>query len=253
LMEAAPRQVAASLVGPAGAGAAAARLRRALLPLVPAEVALSLLLRDDDDAWALREELFASAPHGVIASLETAGSAQAWELRERFLAQRGGERALASYDDADTLCRSITGLDDERAWEVRELAYRTTPVCALESLEGASSERAHGWRQRHVERAPKPVMKSLYGVDDDHAWALREQVAETCKEAIGSIYGLDTPRAWALRERYRDLWPSTVAGSLGPELARTPRGTELVESLLAAHGGLAMWRAAAAVASEAAT
>jgi len=207
-------------------------------------VAGSLLGCDDAEAWQLREELFARAPHAVVASLAGLDRPRAWELRAALVAELGGDAALADFALAETLCRSVTGLDDDRAWAIRERAYPTAPAAALESLTGVHSPCAQVWRERHLERAPRPVLKSLAGADHDHAWGLRERMATRCKEALSSVFELDSPRAWALRERCRDLWPSTVAGSLGA-LAHGARGRALLANLLAAHGGIALWRAVA--------
>jgi dTMP kinase len=248
LTEVAPGQVAASLLGAPGTGTEGARLQRSLSPLVPASVAASLVSRDDAHAWALREELFGRAPHAVVASLEGTSSARAWTMRDRLVADHGGLSTLG-YEEIASLCKSIEGLDDERSWEMREHAYETSPVCVLKSLTGATSSRAHEWRWRHVERAPEPVMSSLFGLDDETAWRLRDRVAAGCMEAVGSVYGIGTERGWALREGCRDLWPSAVGDSLGPELAQTPRGARLVDYLLSAHGGIALLRVAAALES----
>jgi hypothetical protein len=47
---------------------------------------------------------------------------------------------------------------------------------------------------------------------------------------------MDEPEAWALRERYLELWPSTVAKSLGA-LGLGPRGRQMIERLLRENPG----------------
>jgi dTMP kinase len=134
------------------------------------------------------------------------------------------------------MCASVRGLAEEHAWHLRELARPAAPVPALLSLEGVSDERSWQWREERVLKAPRPVMRSIDGVDHPQAWQLREAVAPRCKEAIDSIPGMDQPAAWSLRERFADLWPSTVAKSLGA-LGHTPRGRLLIERLLRENAG----------------
>jgi dTMP kinase len=248
LAVAVPGPVAGSLVREAGAGAEAHALRRELATRAPGAAAASLTLLDDAASWDVREQLLAAAPLAVLSSLASLQSERAWQWRERLISDLGGADAFATYDVADAVCQSLTGLDEARAWTLREAAYARAPVSAIHSLRGASSDRAHEWRRRHVERASKAVMKSLSGMDDATAWSLREQAAATCKETLDSIVGLDQPQAWRLRERCRDIWPSTVVRSLGAPLARTGRGASLVGDLLGRHSGVALWRAVTGVA-----
>jgi dTMP kinase len=248
LASTAPGPVAGSLVREAGAGAEARNLRRELAPRAPAAVAASLALRDDVASWQVRMQLRDSAPLAVLSSLAGLQSERARQWRERLLADLGGTGALATYDVADAVCQSVTGLDDAGAWTLRESAYARAPISAIHSLRGASSDRAHEWRWRHLERASKAVMRSLTGMDDATAWSLREHAAATCKEALDSIVGLDQPSAWQLRERCCDIWPSTVVRSLGAPLAHTSRGARLVGDALGRHSGVALWRAVTGVA-----
>ncbi len=247
LAEVAPAEVASSLLELPADDADAMAMRRRLAAQAPAAVALSLLHCDDASAWTLRGQLHDGAPLEVLASLGGLSSARAWSWRERFLMERGGEPALASYPIADAMCRSLTGLDEPRAFALRERASAVAPVSAIASLTGSGSDAAHAWRTRYLLRAPRPVLKSLVGLDDEFSWTLREQSAEACKEAIGSLAGMDAAQAWQLRDRHRDRWPSAVAASLGPTLAHTPPGAELLGYLLRQHPSVSVWRSAAAV------
>ena len=246
LAEVAPAEVASSLLELPADDADAMAMRRRLAAQAPAAVALSLLHCDDASAWTVREQLHDGAALEVLASLGGLSSPRAWSWRERFLMEHGGERALASYQLADAICRSLAGLDEPRAFALRERASAVAPVSAIASLTGSDSDAAHAWRTRYLRRAPRPVLKSLVGLEDEPSWTLREQCAEACKEAIGSLAGLDAPRAWQLRDRYRDLWPTAVAASLGPTLAHTAPGAELLGYLLRQHPSVSVWRSAAA-------
>ena len=121
-----PAAVARSLLGIAPSSIApsegrAAALREALEPVAPREVAESLYALDDERAWQLRERLYARAPHEVAGSLATLNSERARLMRDAWL----GDLAAGfgdAYERARIACRSITGLEDDRAWLVRDAA-----------------------------------------------------------------------------------------------------------------------------------
>ena len=226
-----PARVARSLRGLARLHPQVAGLRAALVATVPVEVLASLEGADDDEAWQLRKQLYASDPEVVIASLGRIDTDAAWRLREDWLARRGGEDGLAEFEPARALGRSLTGLDGERAWQLRKRVREGAPISALASLRFVTSERAWKWRERYLVRAPKTVFETLARVDHPRAWTMRAQMAPLVKEAIDSLNELDASQAWQLREGYADVWPSTVVKSLG-RLADQPRGRELVERQL---------------------
>jgi dTMP kinase len=234
LLDRAPRQVATSLRAPTPGCDQRDRLRRALLPLAPADLVASTTGDGSATAFAVREVLYASVPGAVAASLATLGDPEAWALRERWIAEHGPRNAADDGVGARHLCRSVTGLDDERAWTLRTWARAAAPIAALASLTGLSSPAAWRWRDECVARAPKTVLATLEGLDDPRAWTLREALAADCKEALDSMWGLDDPRAWRLRDTCADAWPGAVVKSLGP-LAATARGARLIEPLLARH------------------
>jgi dTMP kinase len=255
LVARAPRWVARSLggVGPSAEAAEAWRLREELAVVAPDEVTESIDGRDEPAAWALRDRLAGAAPDAVVASLKRLDGPRAWALRERWLAERGGPEAVeGTYATAVALCASVTGLDGPRAWELRKLARAVAPVAALDSIAGLANERAWKWRRRSLERMTKVALRTIDGMDDPRAWELREAAAPRAKEAVDSMLGLDGERAWALREACADLWPSTVAKSLGP-LAASARGAALLRRLLARWAGnLSLVKHAAAIALRAA-
>ena len=243
-----PGRVARSLARLSHKHPRARRLRAVLVGMAPADVVASLDGIGDEEAWGLRDRIYSTAPDVVVASTMNLGDGRAWATRARWLADRGGLPALASYEIARIACKAVTGVDDETAWEIRKAAREAAPVSALASLALVTTERAWKWRQRWVERAPKTVFATLRGSDDARAWDMRDKLAPVCKEAIDSLQGLDGPCAWALRERCADLWASTVLKSLGP-LASTPRGQALTERQLRRHAGnISLVKHAAAIA-----
>jgi dTMP kinase len=234
LLERAPRQVARSLGAPTPACDQKDQLGRELVASAPAELVIATRGDASPAAFGRRDTLYASAPAAVMASLATLGDAQAWDIRERWLAGVGGLPGLMHGEHARAACRSVTGLDDQRAWEIRTGARGAAPVAALASLTGVASLAAWRWRTELLSVAPKTALGTLYGMDDPRAWTLREVTAARCKEALDSMWGLDGPRAWTLRDACADLWPGAVVKSLGG-LAQTPRGEALVAAVLGKH------------------
>jgi dTMP kinase len=226
-----PSRVARSLGGAAQLHPRGAAMRAALLPRAPLDVLMSLDGIDDAEAWALREQLQEEHLDAVVGSLGGIGGPRAWQLRESWLKSRGGDAALALYENARVLGRSLAGLDDDRAWELRKLMRDHAPTVAITSLKYVLSDRSFKWRKRYAVRAPKPVFETLARVDDPRAWKLREEQAPVVKEAIDSMNELDGEAAWKLRDQFADVWPSTVVKSLGP-LADTERGQALVRRQL---------------------
>jgi dTMP kinase len=229
-----PSRVARTLGGPAQLHPRSAQLRGTLAQRAPADVLLSLDGIDDAEAWALRERMQDENLAAVVASLGGIGSERAWALRDRWLQSIGGEAGLLLFENARTLGRSITGLDDERTWKLRKTMREHAPTVALGSLKYVLSDRAFKWRRKYLHRAPKTVFETLARVDDPRAWDMREEMAPRVKEAIDSMNELDGERGWQLRERYADVWSSTVVKSLGP-LADTTRGRALVSRQLARY------------------
>jgi len=233
LVEQAPHEIAMSLDDQAAEAPLAWSLRELLADAAPAEVAVSLQGLDDETAWALREQLYDRVPEAVLASLALLDSPRAWQWRERWIREKGTlDAAVAGYVTARAAARSITGLDGERAWEIRRAVRAAAPVPAIASLAGLTSDKAWRWRERMLGRAPKTVLSTIAGLDDGRAWAMRVAMASNCRESLDSLIGLDHPTAWELREACLELWPSCVIKSLGV-LVSGARGKELLHHALA--------------------
>jgi dTMP kinase len=234
LLDAAPQEIAASLVEAAAEANEAWALREILSDVAPAEVAGSLEGLDDETAWALRDDLYPQAPDAVLMSLALLDTPRSWEMRERWLRDRGGvETAVSSYLAARAVARSVTGLDGEQAWALRKAARAYSPVSALNSLRGLGSDKAWHWREGALGLAPKAVLGTIAGLDDPRSWRMRLQTAPHCREALDSMLGLDTEVGWEIRESCLMLWPASVVKSLGV-LVNGPRGAELLRAALAA-------------------
>jgi dTMP kinase len=248
LLDKHPGRVARSLGSLARFHPQSASLRKRLRATAPVEVMISLDGADDDEAWSLRDQLFASQGNAVIESLGRISTPRAWQMREAWLADRGGEAALEVYETARVLAKSLTGLDDDRAWDLRKELRAAAPIAALASIKFLVSERSWKWRDRYLDRAPKTVFESLARIDDPRGWVMREKKAPLVKEAIDSLNELDGEMAWRLREQFADLWPSTVVKTLG-RLASTAAGEALVARLLRSHpDNVSLLKHAAAIA-----
>ena len=242
-----PRAVAQTLGGFPGAHERATALRAELERDAPLEVISSIGRLDDDSAWQVRERFYEKYPAAVVGSLATIGSERAWKMRQRWLDRANGQLGQ-SYETARVGAKAVTGLDDERSWNVRREVRTSAPVAALASLEGVLGARSWEWRTEFLSRAPKVVMLTLKRISHPRAWQMRGLVAADCKEAIDSIHWLDDPEAWEMRETHADTWPSTVVKTLGP-LAETPRGRELIARQLRNYpGNVSLLKHAAAVA-----
>jgi dTMP kinase len=207
-------------------------IRAAHLDDAPEALLASIDALDDPFSWRIRDACYDRYPAAVVATLREIDSDRAWDVRARWLERTSGD--METYETARVAARSVTCLDGDRAWRVRELARQAAPVSVITSLRGLRSDRAWELREQYLKRAPKPVMASLRDLTDERSWPMRRAVAAECKEAIDSLGGLDVREAWDLREAHTDTWPSTVVKSLGP-LADLPRGRALVERQLAAY------------------
>ncbi len=229
-----PELVVASVQGMWVDPVRADALRDELAELAPAETVRSTVHLETERAWALRSRFQAAHPDAVMASLAGLGSKEAWDVREAWLSSRWGI-LREDFTTARIVARSVSGVEGERAWALREAAHAMAPAAALSSVTGLVDEKAWQYRERHLRSATKLVMASLRGIDTELAWDMRTTVAKDCREALDGIPGTDRAEAWALRDECRDIWPSTVVKSLGI-LADTPRGQELVRRQLASYG-----------------
>jgi dTMP kinase len=220
-----PQAVARTLSG-LGAEPRAVVMREKLADRALPEVVNSLSrLMDDAGSWALRERAFERFPDVLVGSLGGIAGERAWALRDRWL--ENAPELTSSYEASRTAARSVASLPEDKAWTWRDKARLAAPVSALSSIGTLLDERSFRLREEFVERAPKVVMETLRRVDHPRAWALRAVVVADCKEVIDSIHSMDTEQAWKMREEYQDVWPSTVAKSLGP-LADGARGKALL-------------------------
>jgi dTMP kinase len=247
LMEVAPREVARSLSAEAAEALDAWALRELLTEPAPDEVANSLAGIGDETAWALRVALEPRVPEAVLSSLALLDSARSWQARHRWLDAHGADGTALGRRAAGALAHSVTGLEGESAFHVRERVLPIAPVAAIASLTGLTGERAWQWRERFVGDAPKPVLATIAGIDDARAWSLRAATAASCPEALESMVGLDHAVAWELREEHWERWPASAIESLGV-LVSGSRGEALLRRALAAFpDDLALLKRAAAI------
>ncbi|HEX2876647.1 MAG TPA: dTMP kinase [Polyangiaceae bacterium] len=212
------------------------QLWQELAELAPADALACLTGLDDERAWQARERYADAQPafgQIVLGSLSGMGSARAWALRERLLEARSKELGV-SYELSRVLAKSVTGLADDRSWQLRREARKLAPVAALSSLTGLTDAESWQWRAESLKKAPKVVMGTLKACFTDAAWQMRQEVVFDCKEALDGLQGVDSDAAWTLRAESRDIWPSTVVKTLGT-LADAARGKELLERQMRAY------------------
>lgn len=108
----------------------------------------------DERAWALRDACWPVAPPAVLKSLTDLDDERSWQWRERWL-----ERAPRP------VLQSLGLLRTERTWQLRSAAVLLAKE-ALDGLAGVDDERAWALRERAADRWPSTVVKSLGGLQD---------------------------------------------------------------------------------------
>lgn len=162
------------------------------------------------EASDLRQRLAFSAPEAVAWSLSGNDDEPAWQMR-RALAPRV-PHAVAS---------SLAGLPPEsqsRAMALREELAEEAPAQVALSLRGISSPQATELRLRLYARAPAAVLQSLAGVASAEAWTVRNALdVDEDAYAHSMLVGLggdDSERAWQLRTRLEPTETLGVVSSL---------------------------------------
>lgn len=229
--------------------------RLALCEAAPLIIAGGLRNLADDDAWALRHRLAATAPgpiaRGFVGATDPLAlaplpaeriadaAAAARALVER--APREVASALWGRDDelawelraaltGDELVRSVGGVGGARAWAIREAwlagagghdawARYDRAHLACGAVGGLADDRAWAWRKAARTTAPISTLASLWGVTDDRAWRWRaEALARAPKTVLASLAGLDDDRAWTMREATLDRCPEALDSARGLDL-----------------------------------
>lgn len=149
--------------------------------------ATSLLFCHGEDAWERRQALFAKHPVAGLGTLRGIRDARADAWLERYQ-QVAPKRVL----------RALSGRRDDDAYRLREALYSTGRE-VIQSVKGLEDERAWDLRERAVGQFPSTVVHSLVGVADQmRASALIERALTA---APGDVHVLR--RVQAMKE-----WPS---------------------------------------------
>lgn len=102
-----------------------------------------------DRAWSVRDACFSDAPVAALASLDGLAEDRAWAWRQEFLARA-----------TRVVLRSTDGMVDPRAFDLREsVAARCKE--AIDSITGLDGERAWALRESCADLWPSTVVKSL--------------------------------------------------------------------------------------------
>jgi len=217
----APYQVARSLTGLEDADAW--RWRENLADLVPDQILHTLSGLEDPRAHGLRYRLWDAAPEEGLRSLGGLSDARSWSFRFRAL-RRGRSSALAE---------SLSGLEFEVAWQLRDRMADEFPLSVLRSVRRLAEPRAWEVRDRMTERAPRQVLESITGLDGPEARRIRKALEQDYpEETLVSLAGIDTADAWELRERLLETAPAGILSSL-QGFGRRPDAVSLAERALA--------------------
>ena len=122
------------------------------------------------------------------------------------------------------IARGLRGLSDAVSWQLRRMLLEGAPQEVAQSLVDQAAEAPPpGSCASCSSEAPYEVAISLTGLDDETAWALREELAERVPDAVMmSLALLDGTRAWGLRERWiaqRGGLEAAMAGYFGARAA----------------------------------
>jgi dTMP kinase len=138
--------------------------------------------------------------------------------------------------------RSLTGLDDEPSWALRELLTEVVPQEVVASLGANPTPQAMSLRERLYIHAPAEALAGLKRNDSPEAWALREHALREGRlaEVLCGLAGVDDEPAWAARELgvRRGLFADVARSLTGLD---SPRADALRQSLLS-HDRLAVLR-----------
>jgi dTMP kinase len=226
LIDTAPKRVARSLGAEwADTHPDAWEMRRRLVDVVPQDVAATLGTLDTDEAWEMRDRLVKEEPLLILSSLRGLDSPRAWEMRRAFAKKRARPGLL----------KGLSYLDTEEAWALREKHRRNLLPWVILSLLGLDTERAWKIRRTYLQTATKLVLRSAAGLDTREAWEMRRAEGRWAKEAVSTIKGIDTEAAWRLREKLSDVWPGTVAKSVGMTLAMSDNGFDFLVDISSRH------------------
>lgn len=201
--EESPYHVARSLTGLEDADAW--RWRENLADVVPDQILHTLSGLEDPRAHDLRFRLWDSSPEEGLRSLGGLADARSWSFRFRAL-RRGRTAALAE---------SLSGLDLEVAWDLRQRMAEEFPLSVLRSVKRVSDPRAWAIRRRMSDHAPRQVLETITGMDGPEARRLRRDLERDYpEETAASLAGLDTPAAWEARERLVEVAPAGILAGL---------------------------------------
>ena len=175
---------------------------------VPDAVLEAIAGRDDEEAWELRTRLFEEIPHLGLRSLRGLDDERAWTKRVPF--EHTSDPLLG-----DALARSLSGIETEHAWVLRDRMRAVGPAGVVLSLRKLTDSRSIALRQAYIDSAPKIVLRTIIGSDEDWAWSLRKRAGSWAKEVLDSIDAIEGERAWSLRHELASIFPSTAVSSLG--------------------------------------
>jgi hypothetical protein len=156
------------------------------------------------DAWLYRNKAIDNELYPVLKSLIGLNNLESNKIR-------------SDYSNKSPTVLSVSGLDSEIAWNIRNNNIEENPQEVLHSLSGLNSKKSWDMRTKLSHRRildPLDLVKSVIGLDDEKSWKLRHEFwsafeggkLDQAKDGILygmsiSIAGLDSANAWKMRQR----------------------------------------------------
>ncbi len=208
-------QVAAYLLSGL-AGERVDSLRKSLAQRVPDVMLAGLSGMTDEVSWALRESLAEAYPQAVVRSL---GGIKVPDPRAHALRKRLLEHAPIE------VAKTLSGLDDAEAWNLRDVLRHTYLGAVMGSLNRLDSARAWELRESYLTQHAKGIAenyelariaaKSVQGVAHPKAWEIRDAAKPAAPLAsLSSLSGLNCDRSFEVRAHYLPRAPKTVMETL---------------------------------------
>ena len=162
---------------------------------------------NSQDAWLYRNKAIDDNLYSVLGSLTGLNNSESNKIR-------------SEYSTKSPTVLSVSGLDSELAWNIRNNNIGENPQEVLHSLSGLSSKKSWDTRTTLSRRSildPLDLVKSVIGLDNERSWKLRQEYfsafesgkLNSTKDGVlyglsMSIAGLDSDNAWKMRQRIID-------------------------------------------------
>jgi len=159
-----------------------------------------------DQAYTMRETLVKTSPEMLLYSLKNLVDPKAFGYFHRLKEAFPRHVAWAQHNLIVT----------KESQKLRQELFNKTPELVIRSLKGIDQSWAHELRLRGLDNHPQEVLISLAGIQTDTAAGLRSRLAKKkyADALLQSLAGIDTEFAWDMREKFQDTHALFVLLSL---------------------------------------